>query len=203
MPTWPSIIRFGDTKATEQEVADLGFMPTDEALARRKKTATFRQFREKCTLAARATLPKSTIPVDVIVDGDAERGDTLRLRFAEFITPDLSDLTSRNLEILKVLFDTFFDILIELATRREKHADKLVGGRVNPESPHLQGDVQVEFFDYISERVKINNLERKREKKNASVAYYKRKRFDVDQKMVDVYRRQGLMQDGDSEQGRR
>lgn len=200
MPRWPSIIRFGDTSASDEEVSELGFMPTDEAIVRRKQTATYRQFREKCSLAARAMLPKSGIPVDVLVDGDADEGDTLRIRFADFMTPDLSDLSSANLLALRTLFDTFFDVLIDIATRREKHADKLVGNEVNAESPRLQGDIQVTFFDYMKERVRLNRLERDRLKKNATSKYYKLKRYEVDQRMVDIYKKQGLMQDGNTGQ---
>lgn len=193
----PVIIRFGDTKAEPWDVEAFGFMPPDEAINVRGRRAT----RESCSVAMSLKVPKSAVTIDVVVDGTADEGDTLKIQMGDMSTPDLSDLSSGSLTVMKAFFDSFFDTLIEVATRREKHADKLDPRALDPRDPRLQEDPEIEFHDYIKERVRINKLESRKNKRAKSRTDYKQKRYAADEQMLEVYREQGLARDGNTQQG--
>ena len=193
----PVIIRFGETKAEPWDAEAFGFMPPDEAINVRGRKST----RDSCSVAMSLKVPKSAVTIDVVVDGTADDGDTLKIVMGDLSTPDLSGLSSRSLTVMKAFFDSFFDTLIEVATRREKHADKLDPRALDPRDPRLQEDPEIEFHDYIKERVRVNKLEAKKDRRANRRTEYKQKRYAADEQMLEVYREQGLARDDNTEQG--
>lgn len=195
------MVKFGDTSATEEDFLKFGFMPEEEDLERSVKNN-----RDVCTRVATLKIPLSGGRIDIVVEPEdtkraSRRGDTLKLRIGDLVSPDFAGLSAQSLRVVKDFFTVFFDILIEQATHLETGSDTLVSEQLEISDLRLQDEPTVEFNDYIRARVSVNKFAKRRRKKLGIYQNYNHKRSTFDKALGAIQEQQGFNNDEHDDTG--